>query len=238
MRYPTIPRFLLIACSCAFAQVSDKQCASLDKRSPEPDTLLPVVHLDQAQDDRIKRERACLKSYSYPGGEEALVNASSAQVRDDLKHLTTLFDSYSKLNIKTLPENDQLRVIRIEMGWQREQVLLWGNMFYIRKLYTEEKYATILKEVERIRNEFGLDVAPLKKWDDADDATYYSVQTLRNMIATFEFAAKGHLLSNSGPERQQLVASYLKDEPALVPTFAFSVNPGKAVLGPVCRGEN
>jgi hypothetical protein len=228
---------IFVAASSATAQVPAKQCALLGKEPVKANKLLPVVNLTESQLESIRMTRACLKGYAYPGGEEALLKASSSEIRDDVVHLKELFDKRSELKISTLPENDKLRVVKMELGWNREQVLLWGNWAYMRQLDSEEKFEAVLKEAERIRGEFGLNVVPLKHWDAADQNTYFSPQTLRNMIAAFEYSAKGHLTAESGPERTALVKAYLVDQPALAPTMTFTGNPGDSVLAPVCSTQ-
>jgi hypothetical protein len=227
----------VVLASSTRAQVPAKQCALIGQEPVAANKILPVVKLTSSQLQSIHMERACLISYEYPGGEEALLKASSSEIRDDLMHLQELFDKHSDLKIATLSHNDKLRVVKIELGWQREQVLLWGNWAYLRQLDTEENFEAIIKEANRIRSEFGLKVVPLKRWDDAEQNTYFSPQALRNMIAAFEYSAKGHVTGKSGPERTALVNAYLTDQPALAPTMSFTGNPGESVLGPSCQTQ-
>jgi hypothetical protein len=151
--------------------------------------------------------------------------------------LRRLFDNRSQLKTATLSKNDKLRLVKIELGWNREQVLLWGNWAYLRQLDKEENFEVVIEEARRVRDQFGLGVVPLTKWDDAEENTYFSPQALRNMIAAFEYSARGHLTSESGPKRTALVKAYLTDQPAFAPTMSFTGNPGDAVLGPICRTQ-
>ena len=215
------------------AQVTPAQCLALNETPPKADTLLPMVSLTESDIERIKKERACIKSYMFPGGEEALLKASSSQFRNDLQHLQDLFDE-TPASTKDLSENDQERVTKIKAGWSREQVLLWGNLNLLKKLNTEKQYDEMLIEIARIRNEFGLKVVPLKSWDRAQANTYFSPQALRNMIVALEYGAKGNLVPPSGPDRNELVRSYLADEPALAPTMIYHHSAARAVLMPVC----
>jgi hypothetical protein len=216
-----------------YAQVSSQQCSALDMAPPKAETLLPMVNLTSADLEQIKKERACLKGYEYPGGDDALLKASSSQIRNDLQHLQDLFDKTPQ-NVKDVAESDRQRVSKIEAGWSREQVLLWGNFMLVKKLNTEKQYDQVLSEVARIRNEFGLRVIPLTSWDRAQANTYFSPQALRNMIVALEYGAKGNLVPPSGPERDELVKSYLSDEPALAPTMLFTHSAARAVLTSVC----
>ena len=215
------------------AQVSSQQCSALGMAPPKAETLLPMVNLTSADLEQIKKERACLNGYEYPGGDDALLKASSSQIRSDLQHLQDLFDKTPQ-NVKDVAESDQQRVSKIEAGWSREQVLLWGNFMLVKKLNTEKQYDQVLTEVARIRKEFGLKVVPLTSWDRAQANTYFSPQALRNMIVALEYGAKGNLVPPSGPERGELVKSYLADEPALAPTMLFTHSAARAVLTSVC----
>jgi hypothetical protein len=124
--------------------------------------------------------------------------------------------------------------LKIQAGWNREQVLLFGNFMLIRALNIETQYDQALAEVARIRKEFGLKIVPPTSWDRAQQATYFSSQALRNIIVAMEYKAKGSLVPPSGPERDELVKSYLADEPALAATMPFTHSAARAVLAPVC----
>lgn len=236
MRFLISSSLLMVAALGGGAsQVSDQQCASFTKKPVSAEKLLPTKKLTDTEITLIERQRACLKGYSYPGGEEALLKATPAELKADLVHLQWLFDSHPQFG--ALSKNDQLRALRIEMGWNREQVLLWGNFFYLRQLSNDEQYETVIQEAERIRKDFGLTVQPLKVWDAADANTYFSPQTLRNMISALEYDAKGHVMPKSGSQRDALVKEYLIDEAALRPTMEFTGNPGESVLGPICTSR-
>jgi hypothetical protein len=105
-------------------------------------------------------------------------------------------------------------------------------------LNSEEKFATVVKEAGRIRDEFGLTVVPLKAWDTAEGNTYFSPQTLRNMIAALEYTAKGSLAPSSGPERSSLIQAFLKDQAAFAPTISFTGDPAEAILSPACPAKD
>jgi hypothetical protein len=210
-----------------------KHCVGLDDPPPKAETMLPMVSLTDADIKEIERKRACYKGYLYPGGEDALTKASSLEIRTDLQHLQDLFDKTPE-NTEVLSQNDQKRIAKIKSGWDREQVLLWGNAALIRKLSKEGQWGQILIDSARVRKEFGLRIEPLTSWDKAQQATYFSPQALRNIISAWEYGAKGNLTPQSGPERDALVKAYLADEPALAPTMMFHHSAAREVLKPVC----
>jgi hypothetical protein len=192
-----------------------------------------MVSLTDTDIKEIEKKRACYRGYSYPGGEDALTKASSSEIRTDLQHLQDLFDKTPD-DTKGLSQNDQKRIAKIKAGWDREQVLLWGNAVLMRKLSKEGQWGQISIETARVRKEFGLSIVPLTSWDRAQQATYFSSQTLRNIISAWEYGAKGNLTPQSGPERDALVKAYLADEPALAPTMIFHHSAAREVLKPVC----
>jgi hypothetical protein len=210
-----------------------KHCIGLDDAPPKAETMLPMVSLTDADIKEIERTRACYKGYLYPGGEDALTKASSSEIRADLQHLQDLFDKTPE-ETKDLSQNDQKRIAKIKAGWDREQVLLWGNAALMRKLSKEGQWGQILIETARVRKEFGLRIVPLTSWDRAQQATYFSPQALRNIISAWEYGAKGNQAPQSGPERDVLVKAYLADEPALAPTMMFHHSAAREVLKPVC----
>jgi hypothetical protein len=122
--------FLLVVPSSHPDDLS-KHCVGLDDSPPKAETMLPMVALTEADIKEIERKRACIKGYLYPGGEDALLKASSSEIRTDLEHLRDLFDKTPE-DAKDLSQNDQKRIAKIKAGWDREQVLLWGNAVLMR----------------------------------------------------------------------------------------------------------
>jgi len=228
--------FLLVVSSVSWTQVSRSDCESLKDKPGDPSDLLPMLPLTDSRFQTIEFRRACIKSYSagFPGGEEAFTQASAAEIKQDLLHVQKLFDNKQRSTTTTLSHDDELRVLHIELGWSREQVLLFGNWAYLQRLRKEGDFATILEEVSSLRRSFDLSVVPLQSWDKAQNKTYFSPQTLKNMIVAFEYSAKGNTTAESGPDREALVKAYLVDAKAFTPTMKFTGNPGKWVLGPVC----
>jgi hypothetical protein len=233
---------VLFCCSMTglnWAQTPNRECAALKFEPLAPSKLLPMVKLSAKEIETISIQRACLKSYGYPGGVDALERASSLEIHNDLMHLKNLFRA-QRQPVSRLSADDRYRMERIRLGWSREQVLLWGNFLYLQRLDEVHNFEVLLREVARIRREFGLKISPLTNWNEAEEGTYFSPQTLRNMIVALEYSAKGNLTSPVGPERDALVKAYLVDAPVFTATLLYSGNPGISVLGPSCeaRGDH
>lgn len=207
--------------------------------------ILPTTKLSDADFDHISDRRVCLKSYAigFPGGEPALVTAKSTALKADLQHLHSLFDKakhtivtdaqmmavmlelapqrdaeFQQLNEKN---RDIVRLIEIQKGHDREQMILWGNNFYLRQLYREGKHNEVLHEIAELKKEFNLQVAPLKIWDNADEATFFSTQALKNMIAITEFKAKAELAKKDKNQAKQVLEEFGRERNALVHLFAY-----------------
>jgi phosphopantetheinyl transferase (holo-ACP synthase) len=189
---------------------------------------LPERKLTQAEADLLMQERACVRSYSsgFPGKEEAFLKANSTALRKDLDQLPALFEPSAKLTGQQLAlamgtDPQWQRKYEIAQGWDRTQVLLWGNFFYVRQLYKERAYKKVIVEVARVRKTFGLTVAPLKNWDKAEANTYFSQQSLRNMLANLEYGAKAQL-ADTPEAKEALAKAFAADRDALKPFYKFT----------------
>ena len=200
----------------------------------------PPLKRPQSDLSNTTLERACLKSYSsgFPGGEEAFLKADSYSLRKDLDHLQILFKSVEgggKPSLPSTKDRDYDRKIHILVGWDRDQVLLWGNFFYIRRLFAEEKFKEVVAEAGRVRKTLGLDVHSLKNWDQLEGATYFSKQSLRNMIVILEYQALSRTIGSDEVSRTKLAEDFIANRDALKPYFDFTGDPTKEILEPYCR---
>ncbi|MEX3846257.1 hypothetical protein [Paraburkholderia sp. BR10882] len=209
---------------------------------------LKKIALSKESWSAIHKQRACLKAYSqgFPGGEDAFLHANSTALKSDLDNLTELFrreqssvsampDSEYESRLTVLSEhisgkadtdrsltNDDrvtLRIYKIRNGWDKNQVLLWGNMWYIRTLYKEGKYEAAAQQADAVRKVFNTRVAPIQVWDDAEENTYFSTQALANIIATLGYRAGATLVKSDPQKSKILVQNFAADRDALVPIF-------------------
>ena len=201
------------------------------------------THKELTVDEQVKIEmtRACLKSYSsgFPGGEEAFLKADSKSLRKDLDNVEELFKQY-KGGAKFAgdkSDSQHTRKLHIELGWDREQVLLWGNYFYIFCLYREGNYERVVSEVERVRKTFGLSVRPLTSWDDQEQLTYYSRQSLRNLIALIDYRAQNRMDADDSDLQIKLAKDFIAARPAFLPFLKEDNDPTAEIIRPVCGGQ-
>jgi hypothetical protein len=99
----------------------------------------------------------------------------------------------------------------------------------------ESKFEKVVTEVARVRRTFGLDVRPLEKWDQLESATYFSEQSLRNMITILEYQARSKTIKADEPSRAELAEHFIADRDALKPFFDFTGDPTKEILETYCR---
>jgi len=216
-------------------------CATLRAALATPITPLPRKTLTQAEKTAVDQRRACIKGYSagFPGGKEAFLTADAATLRDDLRHVEQLF-AYAAKNDLASPAAEALdpsgnRTAHILGGWDREQVLLWGGFFYMRRLYEEEQLDALLDQVNRIRSTFGIRVTQLSYWDDADEATYFSTASLRDMLRLLELnmAAVRELSAPPAQQRaagERLAGMFVAERQALSPFFKVVRDPSDHIL--------
>jgi len=132
-------------------------------------------------------------------------------------------------------QEPRLRKLHIAAGWDREEVLLWGNFFYIRRLFAEDAFGDALKEVARVREKFGLEVRPLAHWDQLEQATCYSKQALRNMISVIEYRARAKLDVNDPEAKIRLAEAFILDRDSLKPFFGVTGDPTISIIQPYCQ---
>lgn len=223
--------------------------------------LLPDLKLDKKQWDAIYNQRACLKTYGigFPGGVDGLMNASAAQIKADLVHLTGLFNTAKTRTISsaqieavaaelspqksddnyTLNANnrDTMRLKDIQNGISREQILLWGYHFYLRKLFAEGSYQKLIDEIAVLKGQFNMAVAP-RRWDEAETHSYFSAQSLKNMIAMLEFKAGAKLIMGNTEAGKVLLTNFLETRKALMPIFKHvDGDPTSQVRAPYCGAK-
>jgi hypothetical protein len=234
---------MLATCPAALAEVNREACKTLlSPNLADSGQKPPVRNLSADQLARGTLERACLKSYSdgFPGGEEAFLKADSETLRKDLDHVDGLFTQYAAAGNFAKGagnEPDQHRKTHIELGWDREQVLLWGNFYYIRRLFEEGKFKQVLVEVTRVRKTFSLEVRPLASWDKLEEATYFSKQSLRNLISTMDYRAQAKLPTTT-TARVILADDFIAKRDALKPFFKMTGDPTREMLKPYCQNSS
>jgi hypothetical protein len=139
------------------------------------------------------------------------------------------------LSVPEATKEDEMRNLKITTGWDREQVLLWGSFFYIRKLYSEGDFSTASTEIAKVREQYGLVVKPLEHWDKAEEATYFSSQSLKNMIAIVDLRIRAKALGNDPKSFSEIGKEFIGERDALKPFFKLAGDPTPEIVPPFCR---
>jgi len=147
-------------------------CATLRAALATPVPKLPYRTLTKPERAVVTRERASLRSCGdgFPGGEEAFLKADAVSLRKDLRNIERLF-AYAANNdlawrtARALDPSGR-RTAHIRGGWDKEQVLLLGGFFYMRRLYEEEQLGASSNELNRVRGRFGIGASQLSYWDE------------------------------------------------------------------------
>jgi hypothetical protein len=235
---------LLVAVACNLALAAGQRneaegCSALSNTEAAGPPQAEEVQLSPSELAFLKTRRACLKTYSsgFPGGEGALLKARASELRADLATVEHLFDS----KVNPLHESDlqYKRRLHILGGWDRDQVLLWGNYYYLRRLYEEGQFSRIHAELARLHSRFGLDDMTPPRWDAAEYNTYFSKEALRGMIRLLDLQVRATeaLAKSDSPHvrvANNLAAELLAQGAAMAPFFKFAPNPAEDILK-LCR---
>jgi hypothetical protein len=197
-----------------------------------------AADLSDQEAEQVADRRACIKSYGLPGGAENLKDLSSDELLRDKLHLQSLFDKYAGMRAQGLSNEDILRrikkdvsintddavrLIRMAGGWDRNQVTLYGEWLYIRKLGEEGKYSKCATVAMEAMKKFRLSLQQAPK-SRMDEHTYFSTQALGNMIILELVGAKAATRSSSidDPADLSLLVSFLDNRSALEWQFEFT----------------
>jgi len=200
----------------------------------DPSAVLKSRKLSKEEEKRFSDARACVKTYAnqFPGGLDALGKFDPKPLKANLDSLRAAF-----ANPKNLPldvDNPlSVRMAYIRNGWDREQVLLFGSQLLIRAYYQKGDYESALTVISDLRKEYPIVVRQVV-WDEMEAATYFSADTLRNMIASLEYMAKVRLPGQSKAAMAQVVDAYIKDRLHLDPLGNFALNPDATMFRGYC----
>jgi len=195
---------------------------------------------------KIKTERVCEMSYRFKGGHEKILTATPEEVREDAARYRQLFKYYDKLTpaekdeLRSIPEaNDENKmevvalvqgfndshkdldfwdVVRLEelsKGASREQITFFGRLLEIQSLRLHRRFREAAQMFQQMRSSLQMRA---QKLDYGDDNTYFSPQTLQNLIAVNGYAAAGELKGTLEIDGN-LIADYLDHREALVHLF-------------------
>lgn len=239
MRYVVFLAAGLVSLSASIAQAlpAVSEMCKLQKAAAapkDPSAVLKSRKLSKEQEEKLSDARACIKSYAnqFPGGLDALREFDPKALKANLDSLRAAF-----ANPKNLPLDignpRSVRMAYIRNGWDREQVLLFGSQLLIRAHYQNGDYDNALAVIADLRREYSITVQPVV-WDEMEEATYFSADTLRNMIASVEYMAKVRRPGQSKAAMAQVVDAYMKDRSNLDPLGTLALNPDATMFRGYC----
>lgn len=239
MRYVVFLAAGLVSLSASIAQAlpAVSEMCKLQKAAAapkEPSALLESRKLSKEEEEHLTDARACIKSYAhqFPGGLDALLEFDPKALKANLDSLRAAFAN--PRNLPLVKDNPlSVRMALIHIGWDREQVLLFGSYLLIRSHYQNGDYDNALAVIADLRKEYPITVQPVV-WDELQQATYFSANTLRNMIASVEYMAKVRQPGQPKAAMAQVVDAYMKDRSHLDPLGNFALNPDATMFRGYC----
>lgn len=232
--FVSLPASIALALPAVSEMCKLQEAAAVPK---DPSVAFKSRKLSKTEEKNLLDARACIKSYAhqFPGGLNALQKFDPKELKDNLGSLRAAFANPKKLPLNT---NDPLsvRMAFILDGWDREQVLLFGSSLLIRAHYQNGDYDKALAEITELRKEYPITVQPVV-WDELQEHTYFSSDTLRNMIASVEYMAKVRRPGQSKAAMDRIVDAYMKDRSYLDPLGDFAMNPDATMFRGYCRSN-
>lgn len=239
MRYTVLSAMVLICLPASMAQAlpAVSEMCNLQKAAAvpkDPSAVLKSRKLSKDEEKKLSNARACVQSYAhqFPGGLDALRKFDPKPLKANLDSLRAAFD-----NTRNLPFDADnplsVRMAYIRNGWDREQVLLFGSQLLIRAHYQRGEYESALTAISELRKEYPIVVRQVV-WDEMQEHTYFSADTLRNMIASVEYLARVRLPGQTKAAMAQVVDAYMKDRSNLDPLGSFALNPDATMFRGYC----
>ena len=201
----------------------------------DPAKVLKAIPLTGADKAKLSNARACIKSYGqqYPGDLDALMKDEPSLLKANLVDLRAAFAKPQ--NISFDPNNPlSVRMLHIKRGWDKEQVILFGSFFWLRAEFLRGDYEAVVEIVSQLRKEYDISVKQIV-WDELQERTYFSSDTLRNMIVSIEYLSKVRIPGISKKTMENVVASYMNDRNFLMPLGNFSLNPDSGMFKGFCK---
>jgi hypothetical protein len=118
----------------------------------------------------------------------------------------------------------QFFVTRLQ-GLKLDQLKLYVDTLYAKALYKEKKYEEAAKVAGEWRKRTDWKLEP-RGIDQAEKYSYASEQTLRNMLAGFDFAARLETVDKDPAKKLDLITEFLDHRDALAAADDLGVRPG------------
>ena len=111
-----------------------------------------------------------------------------------------------------------------------------ADYLYCRIALAEDKAQDVITCVDSARSRGSIAQVVSVPNDRVEDATYFSRESLGNMLLCLDYAARAHTFRGPIRERLTLVADFLRDSSFLAGHYKFSIDPAQDVLA-LCGKE-
>jgi hypothetical protein len=192
---------------------------------------VPVSAVDDFRDEG-GGERVCIKSFPWPWGgfdQKKYMGFKARQMKELRDHLDSITARYQagdpslEKDLLDRPAHEREHYRNLKTGHDIEQIRLFCDLLHVRFLRREFRNDEVVRYLARQRIKYDV-TARFVRIDDLDKSTYFSRQTLRNMIVAEELAARASSARRNLASTVALLADCLNTKDAL-----------RSVVGPELR---
>lgn len=229
----TLTLFTTTALSTGISFAEPSDCAKL-RTLLEPSPMPIPVPATEA----TYRSRSCIKSYPWPNGKSFETVTSAREMKTIKENVADLAKAYLRTHAIISPEVDMQRAIIAHSvhspDWLR-QTLLYGETLHVLLLAREGRHADVIKEVARLRVSKSVK-ARQTTYDEGDEHTYFSAESLGNILVQLEYTARGNT-AKSRRDALAAIQSYAKEKRLLAACAQFSDARGALLEAAGCAEE-
>jgi|SRR5919108_2473979 hypothetical protein len=230
------PLFFLYSCSTSPDPVQQKIVCKRLLDSIVPIETPEIQQLSETEFEAVAQERSCIKSYLGPAI-DSFPSMTSNQMKNIRDHTNTLIQEYvrdpaplfNKVASNKLPLEDILVVYHLTKGKNLDLFRLYGDLLYLKLLLKEQNFAEAHSRVQELRRTYNLTVAP-SILDTGDEHTYFSKQTLHNLILLQGYSAQAQLKPEDFVSGSHILENFLKDRPSFASVFVFQEDPSEKMF--------
>jgi serine/threonine protein kinase len=180
----------------------------------------------------------CIRSYPWPwAGEEFgeklrnLTPDEMKRIRDSVEAITDRYESgelRSAAARNALSQTEQFYLGDLDKGLNRTQVRLYGEFLYMLYLSRDKRFLEVISAAEQARSRYGITVRPVVLSEgerQVEQATYFGVDTLGNMITLIDYRARAEVLPQDPKTTIGFVTSFLDERSALLQCLDTGIVP-------------
>ncbi len=221
------------------ALATPPSCATLADELSRDLTPRTASRSSKADLDRIAVERTCLKSYPWPPKFMVVEDKLSKVTPDEMKAINEevegLVQEYKILGKRGLSKHADSDFVATRFYTQyvdkRDMVILdkVSEILYIKVLMANDMYQEGKVEIESAFKRWSI-LAKDTPWDEGDQDTYFSNETLDRIFILLKFQIYSALPTSSRNEAAAIAAEYLSARPLLANEINLLGDPGKDLL--------